>query len=173
MPQKEEGKSIFFIGSIMSRPWIKHIYLFVHQALGCSTTLASCSRYIELCPPPFGYSSKHVQSLCCLLLRKLMINAMLSKSHHLSCYCPREVSTKPESAPLQFVSFPHTRPSWMSNQVLVRNQWSLQSDQQDYLVHDRQAIEDLWVVKSYTHITLLPWVLNILKLFLKLCRSHL
>jgi hypothetical protein len=28
IPQKEDGKSIFFIGSIMSRPWIKHICLF-------------------------------------------------------------------------------------------------------------------------------------------------
>jgi hypothetical protein len=28
IPQKEDGKSIFFIGSIMSRPWIKHICQF-------------------------------------------------------------------------------------------------------------------------------------------------
>jgi hypothetical protein len=28
IPQKEHGKSIFFIGSIMSRPWIKHICQF-------------------------------------------------------------------------------------------------------------------------------------------------
>jgi hypothetical protein len=41
IPQKEEGKSIFFIGSIMSRPWIKHICPFVHQTMGCSTTLGS------------------------------------------------------------------------------------------------------------------------------------
>jgi hypothetical protein len=39
IPQKEEGKSIFFIGSIMSHPWIKHICPFVHQTMGCSTTL--------------------------------------------------------------------------------------------------------------------------------------
>jgi hypothetical protein len=107
IPQKEEGKSIFFIGSIMSRPWIKHICPFVRQALGCSMTLGRCSRYIELCPPPFGYSSKHMESLRCLLLRKLMVNAILPKFHHFSCCCPREVSTKPESAPLQFVSCPH------------------------------------------------------------------
>jgi hypothetical protein len=74
IPQKEDGKSIFFIGSIMSRPWIKHICLFDHQTMGCSTTLGSFSHYIELCPPPFGYSSKHMESLCCLLLRRLMIN---------------------------------------------------------------------------------------------------
>jgi hypothetical protein len=35
-------------------------------------TLGSCSRYIELCPPPFGYSSKHMESLRCLLHRELM-----------------------------------------------------------------------------------------------------
>ena len=124
--------------------------------MGFNMTLGSCSRYIELCPPPFGYSSKHMESLCCLLPRKLMINAMLPESHHLSCYCPMEFFTNPESAPLQFVSCPHTWPSWMSNQVFVQNQWSLHSDHQDSLVHDRRAIEDLWVVKSYTHITLLP-----------------
>jgi hypothetical protein len=74
IPQKEEGKSIFFIGNIMSRPWIKHICLFAHQTMGCSTTLGSFSRYIELCSLPFGYSSKHMESLHCLLLRRLMIN---------------------------------------------------------------------------------------------------
>jgi hypothetical protein len=36
-------------------------------------TLRSCSRYIELCPPPFGYYSKHMESLHCLLPRKLML----------------------------------------------------------------------------------------------------
>jgi hypothetical protein len=73
IPQKEEGKSIFFIGSIMSHPWIKHICLFVRQNLGFNTTLGSCSHYIELCPPPFGYSSKHMESLCCLMPHKLML----------------------------------------------------------------------------------------------------
>ena len=28
IPQKEDGKSIFFVGSIMSHPWIKHICPF-------------------------------------------------------------------------------------------------------------------------------------------------
>jgi hypothetical protein len=46
--------------------------------MGCNTTLGSCSCYIELCPPPFGYSSKHMESLHHLLLRKIMINACLS-----------------------------------------------------------------------------------------------
>jgi hypothetical protein len=54
-------------------------------------TLGSCSHYIELCPPPFGYSSKHMESLSCLLHRELMSNSMLHESHHLSCYFPREV----------------------------------------------------------------------------------
>jgi hypothetical protein len=35
-------------------------------------TLGSCSHYIELCPPPFGYSSKHMESLHYLLHRELM-----------------------------------------------------------------------------------------------------
>jgi hypothetical protein len=92
IPQKEEGKRIFFLfGSTMSRPWTKHILSFVRQALGFNTTLGGCSRYIELCPPPFGYSSKHMESLHCLMHRELMSNDMFPESHHLSCYCPREV----------------------------------------------------------------------------------
>jgi hypothetical protein len=79
----------------MSRPWINYIFSFVCQALGYSMTLGSFSHYIELYPPLFGYSSKHMESLFCLLLHKLMINVMLPKSHHLSCCCPREVSTNP------------------------------------------------------------------------------
>jgi hypothetical protein len=90
--QKEEGKRIFFLfGSTMSHPWTKHILLFVRQALGFNMTLGGCSHYIELCPPPFGYYSKHMESLCCLLHRELMSNAMLPESHHLSCYFPSEV----------------------------------------------------------------------------------
>jgi hypothetical protein len=59
----------------MSLPWLKHIYPFVPQTMGCSMTLGSLfSLYIELCPPPFGYPSKHMESLHCLLLRRLMIN---------------------------------------------------------------------------------------------------
>jgi hypothetical protein len=56
----------------MSRPWMKHIPPFVHQDLGFNMTLGSFSHYIELCPPPFGYSSKHMESLCCLLHHELM-----------------------------------------------------------------------------------------------------
>jgi hypothetical protein len=73
----------------MSLPWTKHILPFVRQALGFNVTLGSCSRYIELCPPLFGYSSKHMESLHCLLHSELMSNAMLPESHHLSCYFPR------------------------------------------------------------------------------------
>jgi hypothetical protein len=74
IPQKEDGKSIFFIGSIMSRPWMKHICLSNHHTMGCSTTLRIFARYIDLCPPPSGYSSKHMEILCFLLLHRLMIN---------------------------------------------------------------------------------------------------
>src|ERR1700722_17255146 len=103
----------------MSRPWIKHICSFDHQTMGCSMTLGSFSRYIELCPPPFGYSSKHMESLCCLLLRRLIINICC-----LSCITCRAIIqgnfvTKPESAPLQNVSCLHTWPSRTPNQVLV------------------------------------------------------
>ena len=66
------GKVSSFYGSIMSFPWTKHILPFFLQALGFNMTLGSCSRYIELCPPPFGYSSKHMESLCCLLHREIM-----------------------------------------------------------------------------------------------------
>jgi hypothetical protein len=34
IPQKEDGKSIFFIGSIMSRPWINHICPFDSSDFG-------------------------------------------------------------------------------------------------------------------------------------------
>jgi hypothetical protein len=111
IPQKEEGKSIFFIGSIMSRPWIKHICLFVHKTLGFNMTLGSCSRYIELCPPSFGYSSKHMESLCCLLPRKLMLMPCCLSLIICHAVVQGKFVTKPESAPLQFVSCPHTRPS--------------------------------------------------------------
>ena len=66
------GKVFSFYGSTMSRPWTKYILLFIRQALGFNMTLGSCSCYIELCPPPFVYSSKHMESLHCLLHRKLM-----------------------------------------------------------------------------------------------------
>jgi hypothetical protein len=56
----------------MSCPWKNYILLFVRQAMEFNMTLGRCSRYIEMCPPPFGYSSKHMESLCCLLHRELM-----------------------------------------------------------------------------------------------------
>ena len=34
--------------------------------------LGSYSHYIDLCPPLFGYSSKHMEILCCLLHHELM-----------------------------------------------------------------------------------------------------
>ena len=66
------GNIFCFYGSTMSPPWTKHILSFVHQDLGFNMTLGNCSRYIELFPPPLGYSSKHMESLCCLLHRELM-----------------------------------------------------------------------------------------------------
>jgi hypothetical protein len=72
-PKIGREKYFLCIGSTMSFPWIKHICLFVRQTLGFNMTLESCSHYIELCPPPFGYSSKHMESLCCLLPCKLML----------------------------------------------------------------------------------------------------
>jgi hypothetical protein len=63
----------------MSHLWTKNILLFVHQALGSIMILGSCSHYIELCPPLFGYSSKHMESLRCLLHHELM-----SMSYYLS-----------------------------------------------------------------------------------------
>jgi hypothetical protein len=47
----------------MSRPWTKHILPFFRQALGFIMTLESYSHYIELFPPLFYYSSKHMESL--------------------------------------------------------------------------------------------------------------
>jgi hypothetical protein len=45
-----------------------------HITLGeLNTTLGSYSLFIELCPPPFGYYSKHMESLCCLLPHKIML----------------------------------------------------------------------------------------------------
>jgi hypothetical protein len=72
-PKRGREKYFLCIGNIMSHPWIKHICPFVRQTLGFNTTLGSCSRYIDLCPPPFGYSSKHMESLHCLLPRKLTL----------------------------------------------------------------------------------------------------
>ena len=67
------GKVFSFYGSTMSFPWTKHILPFVRQALGFNMTLGIFSHNIELCPPPFGYSSKHMESLCCLLPCKFML----------------------------------------------------------------------------------------------------
>jgi hypothetical protein len=111
IPQKEEGKSIFFIDIIMSRPWIKNICPFVHQNLGFNMTLGIFSRYIELCPPSFGYSSEHMESLRCLLLRKLMLMPCCLSLIICCVVFQGKFVTKLELAPLHFVSCPHTRAS--------------------------------------------------------------
>jgi hypothetical protein len=140
----------------MSHPWTKHILSFVHQALGFNMTLGSCSRYIELCPPPFGYSSKHMESLCCLLHRELMSMSCLPESNHLSCYCPREFLPN-LSQPLCSLSLslmPDHPESPIKSLFEITEVLCLITE--ILLSVPRRAIEDLWVVKSYTHITLLP-----------------
>jgi hypothetical protein len=84
----------------MSRPLINHIYPFVHQTLGFNMTLASFSPYIELCPPPFGYSSEHMESLCCLLPRKLMLMPCCLSLIIFHVFVQGNFVTKPKSAPL-------------------------------------------------------------------------
>ena len=103
-PKKRMGKVFSFYGSTMSRPWTKHILLFVCQSLGFNMTLGSCSRNIELCPPQFGYPSKHMESLCCLLHHELMsMSCFLS----LIIFCDffQGNFTQPESAFIHFVSW--------------------------------------------------------------------
>jgi hypothetical protein len=72
-PKRGREKYFIVIDNKMSCPWTKHILPFVRQDLGLNMTLGSCSLYIELCSPPFGYSSKHMESLRCLLHRELML----------------------------------------------------------------------------------------------------
>jgi hypothetical protein len=74
-------------------------------------TLESFSCYIELRPPPFGYSSKHMESLRCLLPRKLMLMPCCLSLIICRAFVQGKFVTKPESAPLQYVSCPHTWPS--------------------------------------------------------------
>jgi hypothetical protein len=121
-PKRGREKYFLFIGRTMSLPWTKHILSFFLQALEFNMTLGSCSLYIELCPPPFGYSSKHMESFHHLLPRELM-----SMPCYLSLIICRAIVhgnffTKPESAPLHFVSCPHARPSITSNHIFVRDQ---------------------------------------------------
>jgi hypothetical protein len=131
----------------MSHPWTKHILSFVRQALGFNMTLGSCSRYIELCPPPFGYPSKHMESSHCLLHHELMSMPCCPESHLLSCFCPREVllNLSRPFCSLSLVLMPDhpERPIkslFKINEVLC-------TDHQDPLVCSRRAVEDLWVVK--------------------------
>jgi hypothetical protein len=70
-PKRGREKYFIFVDNTMSHPWKKHILLFVSQDLGFNMTLGSCSRYIELCPPPFGYPSTHLESSHCLLHHEL------------------------------------------------------------------------------------------------------
>jgi hypothetical protein len=71
-PKRGRKKYFLFVDSTMSHPWTKHILLFIHHALGFNMNLGGYSHYIELCPPPFGYPSKHLESSRCLLHHELV-----------------------------------------------------------------------------------------------------
>ena len=125
-PKRGREKYFLFIDSTMSHPWTKHILPFVRQSLGFNMTLGSRSHYIELCPPPFGYSSKHMESLQCLLHHELM-----SKYHaHRDCLLssclvipkaqsslfsksmkPSTWSSKSVGSHFAFLSFPYELPT--------------------------------------------------------------
>jgi hypothetical protein len=72
IPKRGDGETFSFVGNNLVTLGQSTSFHFVLQALGSSMALGSCSRYIELCPPPFGYSSKHMESLWCLLCHRLM-----------------------------------------------------------------------------------------------------
>jgi predicted membrane chloride channel (bestrophin family) len=125
----------FFIGT-KNCPLTKHIVSFVHQALGSSMTLGSCSRYIELCPP-FGYSSKHMKIFCCLLHRKLMSMSCFLILIIFHVFCPREVSLN-LSQPFCSLSLDlMSRTSRESSQVLIQNRRSYLPHHQDPYVFSR------------------------------------
>jgi hypothetical protein len=123
----------------MSHPWTKHIFMFVSQSLGFNMTLGSFSPYIDLCPPPFGYPSKH----------------MLPESDHLSCYFPREFLPN-LSRPLYSLSL-----SLMLSHPKNPIKYLFEIIEVLFLIVEillyvpQRVVEDLWVVHSYTHITLL------------------
>ena len=84
------------------------------------------------------------------------VNVMLVESDHLSCYCTKEFLPNLSQPLYNFSLYLMPDHPKKSNQVLVRNQWSSLPDHRDPLVYSRQAVKYLWVMKSYTHITLLP-----------------
>jgi hypothetical protein len=112
-------------------------------------TLGRCSLYIELCPPMFGYSSKHMESLWCLLHCRLM--SML-RFMSLINFCgfiqgnfyPNQVILSTVCL-LNFMS----QPSRESNQVQIQNRRSSLPDHRDPLVFSRWLVEDLRIV-SFT-----------------------
>jgi hypothetical protein len=140
----------------MSRPWTKHFLPFFLQALGFIITLGSCSRYIEMCPPPFGYSSKHMEIFRRLLPRELMsipccLSLIIYRVIVQGKFLPSLIQ------PLYSLSLalmPDHPESLVKSLFEINEAFYLII--KDYLVHDRRVVEDLWVVNLYTHITLLP-----------------
>ena len=126
--------------------------------MGCSTTLGSFARYIELCPPPFGYSSKHMESLRCLLLRRLMINRYVAWVLSLVVLLSKGSLSLSPSRPLcnmSLVYIPDHPECPIKSLLEITEAFSLIIKIINF-VHAQRAVEDLWVVQSYTHITLLP-----------------
>jgi hypothetical protein len=82
-----------FFNNKDSHPWTKHILLFVHQALGSSMTLGRFYHYIELCSPPFGYSSKHGEIFMPPASQNY-VNVTLPESNHILCFCPKFYPTQ-------------------------------------------------------------------------------
>jgi len=112
-------------------------------------TLGSCSFYIERCPPPFGYSSKNMQSLHFLLHHELMSMSCCLSLIILRDFFQGKFHTTwvilSEFCLLKFMS----QSSWESIQVQIRNWQSSLHDHWDPHVFSQQAVEDLRVV-SYT-----------------------
>jgi hypothetical protein len=71
---KKRGQKniLFFNGNNLVTLGQSTSFILFCKALGFSMALGGCSHYIDLCPPPFGYSSKHMESLWCLMFHKLM-----------------------------------------------------------------------------------------------------
>ena len=146
IPKRGDEIYKFFFREQDSHPLTKHILPFFLQALGSSTTFRSYSRYIEICPLPFGYSSKHMESLCCILhhrhmsmlhcLSLIIFHAFVQGKFYLTWVDHFVVCL------LNFTS----RPSQESSQVQIQNWWSSLHDDQDPLVFPRRHVEYLRVV---------------------------
>jgi hypothetical protein len=81
---------------------------------------------------------------------------MLPESHHSSCYCPREFlpNLSRPFCSLSLDLMPDHPESPIKSLFEINEVLCLITE--ILLSVPRRAIEDLWVVNSYTHITLLP-----------------